>query len=87
MTPAHRPATNLTAAAAGGQFQSLIDRVAESGEPILISGRRNRAVLVSEQNWDAIQATLYLLSIPGTRESIRRGLKTQVGRCATSPGW
>lgn len=79
--------TNLTATVARAQFYSLIDRAAESSEPIRISGPRNSAVLVSEQDWNAIQETLHLLSIPGMRGSIRKGLKTPVGKCATSPGW
>ncbi len=87
MTHFNRLATNLTAAVARAQLYSLIDRVAESGEPIGINGPRNRAVLVSEQDWDAIQATLHLLSIPEMHASIRKGLKTPIGRCAPEPGW
>jgi PHD/YefM family antitoxin component YafN of YafNO toxin-antitoxin module len=79
--------TNLTATVARAQFYSLIDRAAESSEPIRIIGPRNSAVLVSEQDWNAIQETLHLLSIPGMRQSIRKGLKTPVSKCATSPGW
>lgn len=79
--------TNLTATVARAQLYSLIDRAAESSEPIRITGPRNSAVLVSEQDWKAIQETLFLLSIPGMRESIRKGLKTPVSKCAESPGW
>ncbi|MFS8071414.1 MAG: type II toxin-antitoxin system Phd/YefM family antitoxin [Byssovorax sp.] len=79
--------TNLTATVARAQLYSLIDQAAESSEPIRISGPRNSAILVSEKDWKAIQETLYLLSIPGMRESIRMSLKTPVGKCATKPGW
>lgn len=65
----------------------LIDEVAESHEPILISGKRANAVLISEDDWRAIQETLYLLSIPGMRESIRKGLKTPVDECAEDIDW
>jgi len=44
-------------------------------------------VLVSESDWRAIQETLYLVSIPGMRASIRRGLKTPVQKCHAEPGW
>jgi prevent-host-death family protein len=54
-----------------------------ANEPIRIAGRRGNAVLVSEEDWQAIQETLYLVSIPGMRESIRKGLKTPVARCQT----
>lgn len=65
----------------------LIDQVAESAEPITITGRRADAVLVSADHWRAIQETLHLLSVPGMRESIRKGLDTPIEECADEPGW
>ena len=65
----------------------LIDEVHENREPIEITGKRNNAVLISEEDWRAIQETLYLLSIPGMRESIRDGLNTPVEECSEEPGW
>ncbi len=79
--------TNLTATVARAQLYTLIDQAAESSEPIRISGPRNSAILVSEKDWNAMQETLFLLSVPGMREAIRKGLKTPVSKCATSPGW
>ena len=79
--------TNLTATVARAQLYALIDRTAESSETIRISGPRNSAILVSEKDWNAMQETLHLLSIPGMRDSIRAGMKTSVARCATKPGW
>ena len=52
----------------------LLDEAAESHEPIQITGKRNNAILLSQEDWEAIQETLYLISIPGMRESIREGL-------------
>lgn len=49
---------------------SLIDEAAVSYEPILITSKRGNAVLLSEEYWRSISETLYLLSIPGMRESI-----------------
>lgn len=77
----------ISASQARARLYGLLDEAADSGEPIQITGRRNNAVLVSERDWRAIQETLYLLSIPGLRESIRKGLKTSVKRCAKEPGW
>ena len=54
----------------------LVDEGATSHEPILIKGKRANAVLFSEDDWRAIQETLYLLSVPGRRESIREGFHT-----------
>lgn len=79
--------TTISASQARARLYALLDDAAESGEPIQITGRRNSAVLVSELDWRAIQETLYLLAIPGMRQSIRKGLKTPVRKCATAPDW
>jgi prevent-host-death family protein len=79
--------TTLTASEARTRLYGLLDEAAESHEPIQISGKRNNAVLVSEEDWRAIQETLYLLSLPGMRASIRKGMQTPVRLCATRPGW
>ena len=79
--------TTLTATDARKQFFTLIDDVAESHEPIQIAGKRNSAVLVSEDDWRAIQETLYLESFPNMRESIIKGLKTPVEECSMEVEW
>ena len=73
--------TSLTAAEAKKRLHKLLDDVAESHEPVQIAGKRHSAVLVSEEDWRAIQETLHLTSIPGMRESIIEGLKTPVDQC------
>ena len=65
----------------------LVDDVAESHRPIHIAGKRNSAVLISHDDWTAIQETLYLASIPGMRESIKKGMATPVDQCATELTW
>ncbi len=72
---------------ARADLYNLLNETADSHEPILITGKRANGVLVSEDDWRAIQETLYLLSIPGMRESIREGLKTPMDKCAKTPGW
>jgi len=79
--------TPVSADEARDNLQRLIDDTAASHEPLLIAGERNSAVLVSAEDWDAIQETLYLLSIPGMRESIREGLATPIKECIREPGW
>jgi len=61
--------------------------VGASHEHIVITGKRNNAVLVSEADWHAIQETLFLLGIPGMRESIREGLETPVEDCVEELDW
>ncbi|BCD63063.1 hypothetical protein NitYY0826_C1953 [Nitratiruptor sp. YY08-26] len=65
----------------------LIDETAESHEPILIKGKRNSAVLISEEDFRAIAETLYLTSIPGMRESIKEGLNTPIQECEDKLDW
>ena len=79
--------STLTATEARKRLYTLVDDVAESHDPIQIVGKRNSAVLVSEEDWRAIQETLYLASIPEMRESIREGLKTPVEECEEKLDW
>lgn len=62
---------NITASEARANLYRLIDQTAETHKPVVISGKRANAVLVSEEDWSAIQETLYLLAMPGMRESIK----------------
>jgi PHD/YefM family antitoxin component YafN of YafNO toxin-antitoxin module len=79
--------TILTATKARAKLYALIDEAAESHEPIQITGKRSNAILIAEEDWSAIQETLFLLSIPGMRESIKDGLNTPIVDCATSLKW
>ena len=65
----------------------LINETAHSHEPILISGKNANAVLISEEDWNAVNETLHLLSIQGTRESIIEGLQTPLEDCDGSIEW
>ena len=77
----------ITATEARAKLYRLIDQAASSHEPIVITGKRANAVLISEDDWRAIQETLYLLSISGMRESIREGLETPIEECAEDLDW
>ncbi|MFV5215923.1 type II toxin-antitoxin system Phd/YefM family antitoxin [Azonexus caeni] len=66
--------TTLTASEARANLYRLIDQAAESHQPIHIAGKRTSAVLLAAEDWAAIQETLYLLSVPGMRESIKEGM-------------
>ena len=79
--------TTITASEARARLDELLDQAAESHEPIQIRGKRHSAVLVSEDDWRAIAETLHLVAIPGMAESIRKGMKTPVGKCSSDPGW
>ncbi len=77
----------ITATEARAKLYRLLDEAAESNEPIHITGKRHNAVLLSEEDWRALEETLYLVSIPDMRESIREGMETAVEECSEDPGW
>jgi len=77
----------LDAKEAGENLDRLLDEAVEAHQPVLITGPRANAVLVAEEDWNAIQETLYLLSVPGMRQSIRVGLETPIEECEKEPGW
>jgi prevent-host-death family protein len=77
----------ITATEARNDIYNLIDQVADESEPIQITGKRSNAILISEEDWRAIQETLYLLSIPGMRESIIKGMKEPVDKLPTKIKW
>jgi prevent-host-death family protein len=79
--------TSMSATEARKQLYKLLDDVAASHEPIEITGKRSNAVLVSEDDWRAVQETLHLLSIPGMRESILEGMAAPVEELGDKLDW
>jgi prevent-host-death family protein len=77
----------LKASEARANFYRLIDEATESHEPIIITGKRNSAVLISAEDWSAIQETLYLLSVPGMLESIKQGMTESLQESAKELDW
>ena len=77
----------LTASEARANLYRLIDEAGESHQPIIISGKRNSAVLLSAEDWSAIQETLHLLAVPGMRESIKAGMAEPLARSAKKIKW
>ena len=76
-----------TVSAARANLSKLLAESEKSHEPVHILGKKGKGVLLSLDDWRAIQETLYLLSIPKMRASIRRGLKTSVGKCSPELPW
>ncbi len=79
--------STLTVSQARANLYRLIDEAAESHVPIRITGKRNSAVLVSEKDWASVQETIYLLSVPGMRESVKEGIDTPVEEFKTELDW
>ena len=78
---------SLTISKARENLYRLVDEAAETHEPVILTGKRHNAVLLSEEDWKAVQETLYLVSIPGMRESIREGLTTPPDACEEELDW
>lgn len=79
--------TSLSVTQARSRLYQLLDEASESHEPIQITGKRCNAMLISEDDWRSIQETLYLVSMPGMRESIREGMTVPLGKTSSNPGW
>ena len=79
--------TTLTASQARADLYRLIDQAAELHKPVVISGKRANAILVSEEDWSAIQETLYLLSMPGMRESIKDAMAEPIAKSKKTLKW
>ncbi len=79
--------TILNATEARSKLYSLIDETTDTHQPVVITGKRGNAVLVSEDDWNAITETLHLLSVPGMRESIKEGLNQDLSDSAKELDW
>ncbi len=79
--------TTVTVTEARKKLFRLVDEASSSHEPVHITGKRGGAILISEDDWKSVQETLYLLSVPGMRESIREGLRMPVRKCSKALKW
>jgi len=79
--------TTLNATEARSKLYALMDEAAASHQPIVITGKRGNSVLLAEEDWNAITATLHLLSVPGMRESIKEGLESDLSDCDQELDW
>jgi len=79
--------TTLNATEARSRLYALIDETSTSHQPIVITGKRGNAVLLAEEDWNAINETLHLLSLPGMRESIREGMEAELNDCGQDLDW
>ena len=79
--------TTVNATEARSKLYRLIDEAGQTHRPITITGKRGNAVLIAERDWDVINETLHLLSIPGMRESIREGMESELENCERDLDW
>ena len=79
--------TTVNVTEARANLYKLIDDASVSHEPVVITGKRGNAVLLAEDDWTAINETLYLLSVPGMRESIIEGMQESLDETSTELEW
>ena len=79
--------TTLNVTEARANLYKLIDETSVSHEPVVITGKRGNAVLLAEDDWNAINETLHLLSVPGMSESILEGMQESIDTAATELNW
>ncbi|MGB0466914.1 MAG: type II toxin-antitoxin system Phd/YefM family antitoxin [Pontibacterium sp.] len=79
--------TILNATEARSKLYALIDETAASHQPIVITGKRSNAILLAEEDWNAINETLHLLSISGMRKSIQEGMDAKLDDCSQELDW
>ena len=79
--------TTINATEARSKLYKLIDETLNTHQPITITGKRGNAVLLSEEDWRSVEETLFLLSVPGMRESIREGMAEELENLDTSVDW
>ena len=77
----------LSVKAASDKLPDLVENTFAKGEPILISGKNNNAVLMSESDWQAMNETVHLLSVPGMRDAIKRGLSENLESTSRKLNW
>lgn len=77
----------LSASEARANLYRLLDETADSHKPVTIKGKRNSAVLMSSEDWEAIQETLFLMAIPGMRESIKEGMEADLSESSEELDW
>ena len=79
--------TTLNVTEARANLHKLIDDTSVSHEPVIITGKRGNAVLLAENDWNAVNETLHLSSVPGMRESMLEGMQEKIDKCSIELGW
>jgi len=77
----------ITVSQARANIYKIIDETAETHQPILITGKRNNVVMLSEEDWNAIEETLYLNSIPGISSSIKEAMDSEDSEFSEDIEW
>ena len=77
----------ISASKARENIFNLIDETAATHQPIIITGKRSNVVMLSEEDYNAIQETFYLSANPKLKASIIEGLNTPLSECSDKIEW
>ena len=77
----------ISVSQARADIYNLMDRTAQTHEPIIITGKRNNVVMISQEDWEAIEETLYLNSIPNLSKSIQDAMKVDDSEFCENIEW
>lgn len=78
---------SLSVTEARKRIYKLLEESSQTHEPVQIIGKNSKAVLIGEDDWNSIQETLHLLSVPGMRESIVEGINTPLSETSKKLDW
>jgi len=65
----------------------IVEQLNKTCEPVFITSKKGNAVVISEDDWEAVQETLYLTQIPGMKESILQGKSEKLENCSETLDW
>ncbi|MDD5156574.1 type II toxin-antitoxin system Phd/YefM family antitoxin [Sulfurimonas sp.] len=77
----------MSASEVRANIYNVMDETAQSHEPVLITGKRNNVVMLSLEDWNAIEETLYLNSIPNLASSIQDSMKSDDSEFSEDIEW
>jgi PHD/YefM family antitoxin component YafN of YafNO toxin-antitoxin module len=66
---------------------SLLSETIRDSTPLFVTTKEGNAVVISESDYNALQETLYLSSIPGMRDKVLDGMKTPLDECIIDNEW
>ena len=71
----------INATSARNNFFKIIEEALNTHKPITVTGKNGNIIIISEEDYAAMQETMYLNNIPGMREKIIKGLNTPLDEC------
>ena len=77
----------MTVSQARTNIYKIMDETSQTHQPIMITGKRNNVVMISEEDWNAIEETLYLNSIHGMADSIKEAMEASDSEFSEDIEW